>query len=68
MANSKSIGCGGAVVFLIGLAIISSWFSGGDTDVSPESISESQSSETFQSFGCLEVSETLVDSIGYGFD
>ena len=68
MTNSKSIGCGGVVVFLIGLAIISSWFSGGDTDVSPESISESQSSETFQSFGCLEVSETLVDSIGYGFD
>jgi hypothetical protein len=68
LADSKSIGCGGIAVVLIGVAIVSSWFSGGDTDGSPESINESQTTETFQSFGCLEVSETLVDSIGYGFD
>jgi hypothetical protein len=68
LANSKSIGCGGVVVVLIGAAIVASWFNGGDTGGSPESISESQAGETFQSFGCLEVSETLVDSIAQGFD
>lgn len=68
MPNSKSIGCGGIVVFLIGAAVISSWIGGGDPDTSSEPPNETQGLQTFQSFGCLEVSETLVASIGQGFE
>jgi hypothetical protein len=68
LANSKSIGCGGLVVILIAVAIVSSWIGGGDSNNSPEPTSQSEATQTFQSFGCLEVSETLVDSISQGFD
>jgi hypothetical protein len=68
LANSKGIGCGGIIVVLIVAGVVSSWVSGGDSDSSTESASESETAQTFQSFGCLEVSETLVDSISQGFD
>jgi hypothetical protein len=68
LANSKSIGCGGLVIIVIAVAIVSSWISGGDSNNSPEPTSQSQQTQTFESYGCLEVSETLVDSISQGFD
>lgn len=68
MANSKSIGCGGIVLVLIVVAIGSSLFGGGDSESTTEPTGESQQTKTFESFGCLEVSETLIDSISQGFD
>lgn len=65
MANSKSIGCGGLVVILITVGIVSSWVRGGDSVSAPESTSES-SSPSFSSSACevaLDGNERFVEVI-----
>lgn len=73
MAKSKSIGCGGLVLILIGIGIVGSWFNNGDgestqIEATTSATKTTQASKTFSSFGCLPVSATLVDSIAQGFD
>jgi hypothetical protein len=76
MAKSKSIGCGGIVLILLVIGFIGSLFRGGG-DSSPEASTtpsrtndteNAQEIETFSSFGCLPVSESLINSIGQGFE
>ena len=65
MANSKGIGCGGLIVILIVVAIVSSWFRGGDSDSTPESTIQppSQSSSSSACEVALNVNEQFVEVI-----
>ena len=65
MANSKGIGCGGLIVILIVVAIVSSWFRGGDSDSTPESTIQtpSQSSSSSACEVALNGNEQFVEVI-----
>jgi hypothetical protein len=65
LANSKGIGCGGLIVILIVVAIVSSWFRGGDSDSTPESTIQppSQSSSSIACEAALNGNERFVEVI-----
>ena len=75
MAKSKGIGCGGIFFAFLVVLFIGSLVNG--TDEAELNVSQSgsgsaatsgETAKTFQNARCLEVSPTLVDSIGQGFD
>lgn len=56
------------IVSLVFLSILGNLFPGDPKDSGPKGTQESESQVTFDSYGCLRVSEELVNSIGQAFE